>query len=100
VDYGALPSRGALIRAGLNPLARRKLPDAPNVVSVLMRSLMAGRQDFQRQLRSDDTLIVPVLPDGISYLDWNRHGELRRAGYESARAVLLDGPAFNRVHSC
>lgn len=100
VDYGSLPSRGALIRAGLNPLARRKLPDAPNVVSVLMRSLMAGRQDFQRQLRSDDTLIVPVLPDGISYLDWNRHGELRRAGYESARAVLLDGPAFNRVHSC
>lgn len=88
VDYGALPSRGALVKAGVNPFARRGLPDAPGVVTVLMRSLMAGRQDFQRHLTPDDTLVVPHLPAGISYLDWHRHGELRRAGYESACAAL------------
>lgn len=93
VDYAALPARTALVRAALMPFGRRSLPDAPNIVTVLMRSLMVGRQDFQRHLAPDDTLIVAPLPAGIGYLDWHRHSELRRIGYESACRAMAAGGA-------
>lgn len=91
VNYAALPSRSALARAALNPFKRDALPDAPNVVAVLMRSLMVGRHDFQRALASEDTLILPQLPAGIGYLDWHRHRDLRRIGYDTVRAALMPG---------
>jgi NTE family protein len=81
VDYGALPSRAELIRMTINPLARGKLPDAPGLTTVLMRSLMANRNDFQRQLKPRDTLFVPPIPDDMGILDWHRHEELVRNAY-------------------
>ena len=84
VDYGALPGRGQLIRSLLNPFLRRALPPAPGVGSVLMRSMMANRQDFERRLRPEDLLLVPPFPADIGVLDWHRHTELMDRAYRWA----------------
>lgn len=76
VNYAELPTRAELIRMSLNPLARGKLPEAPGLTTVLMRSLMANRDDFNRQLKADDVLLVPPIPDDMGILDWQRHTEL------------------------
>jgi NTE family protein len=78
VDYRALPSRGELLRNFLLPFGRTPLPVAPSLGSVLLRSLMANRQDFERYLRPDDLLLVPPLPTDMNILDWGRHGALIR----------------------
>ena len=81
VDYGALPGRRQLLKAMLNPLRRKTLPRAPGVGTVLMRSMMANRQDFERALRPDDLLLVPPVPPDIGVLDWHRHTELMDRAY-------------------
>jgi NTE family protein len=81
VDYAKLPSRAELIRMTLNPLARARLPDAPGLTTVLMRSLMANRHDFNQQLKPGDTLLVPPIPDDMGILDWSRHTELFEDAY-------------------
>lgn len=81
VDYEALPSRAALMRLVLNPLRRDRLPDAPGLVSVLMRALMANRRDFLRELHPDDLSLVPPIPVGMGFLDWHRHRELFHSAY-------------------
>jgi len=81
VDYATLPSRAELIQMTLNPFTRHKLPEAPGLTTVLMRSLMANRQDFNRQLKPDDLLFVPPIPDDMGILDWNRHTELVENAY-------------------
>lgn len=82
VDYDALPSRAQLMRIAVNPLRRSSLPDAPGLATVLMRSLMANRQDFQRHLDKDDMLLVPPIPKNIGFLDWHRHEELESLGHD------------------
>lgn len=81
VDYAKLPSRTEMVRAALNPLAWGKLPEAPGITTVLMRSLMANRNDFQRHLRPSDVLFVPPIPADMGILDWRRHTELVRNAY-------------------
>jgi NTE family protein len=81
VNYSALPSRAGLLRALMNPLERRALPRAPDLATVLMRSLMANRQEFTAHLRKDDLLLVPPIAEGIGFLDWHRHRELQAAAY-------------------
>ena len=88
VNYASLPTRAELMRWTLNPLARSKMPPAPSLVTVLMRSLMANRQDYQRHLGRDDTLLVPPIPADIGFLDWHRHKELYEKGYAWAKAEL------------
>jgi NTE family protein len=82
VEYTALPTRAELIQMSLNPFARSRLPDAPGLTTVLMRSLMANRHDFNRQLKAGDLLLVPPIPDDMGILDWHRHTELVEAAYE------------------
>ena len=76
VDYAALPSRGQMLRQMLNPFARRQLPNAPGVATVLLRSLMVRRERLSDSLERDDLLISPPLPDDASVMDWHRHAEL------------------------
>jgi NTE family protein len=90
VVYEELPSRTALLRLAMTPWARKELPDAPGLASVLMRSLMANRHAFRNHLQVDDLLLVPPIPPGIGFLDWHRHGELMDAGYRWARATLQE----------
>ncbi len=81
VEYEKLPSRAELVRMTLNPFAYKRLPVAPGLTTVLMRSLMANRQDFNRQLKPDDLLMVPPIPANTGILDWHRHTELVRHAY-------------------
>ena len=88
VSYGALPARGALIRHALNPFRRASLPNAPGLGTVLLRSLMAGRKDFERHLKPEDLLLVPPLPAGMGPLDWHRHTEVMDAACAWADAEI------------
>jgi NTE family protein len=97
VDYAALPSRAELIQMSLNPFARGKLPEAPGLTTVLMRSLMANRHDFNRQLKPEDLLLVPPIPEDMGILDWHRHVELVETAYrwgllEMARVQASEHP--------
>ena len=65
----------------LNPFMRGLLPRAPSVGTVLMRSMMANRQGFERRLRPEDLLLVPPLPQGMGILEWHRHTELVDSTY-------------------
>ena len=88
VRYDDLPSRASLVARSINPFARASLPDAPGVMTVLMRSLMANRQDFKRHLDEDDLLLVPPVPDEMGFLDWHRHGEMVELAYTWAKSEL------------
>ena len=81
VEYAKLPSRAELVRMTLNPFAQKRFPDAPGLTTVLMRSLMANRHDFNRHLKPDDLLMVPPIPPNTGILDWHRHAELVRDAY-------------------
>ena len=82
VAYDTLPSRAALMRSAINPMRRVALPQAPGLATVLMRSLMANRQDYQRHIGDDDILLVPPIAADIGFLDWHRHVELVKSGYD------------------
>jgi NTE family protein len=99
VDYRTLPGRGDLLKAFLNPFLRHALPRAPSMGTVLMRSMMANRQDFERRLRPDDLLLVPPCPQDMGILDWHRHTELMDRTYrwglrEAARLKAEGHPVF------
>ena len=88
VDYDALPGRGELLKCVLNPFLRHMLPRAPGVGTVLMRSMMANRQDFERRLRPEDLLMVPPCPPDMGILDWHRHTELMDRTYRWGMAEV------------
>ncbi len=90
VDYAALPSRGQILRQMLSPFARRRLPDAPGVATVLLRSLMVHRERLSDSLERDDLLITPPLPDDASVMDWHRHAELAERAYDHTAKVIAD----------
>jgi hypothetical protein len=74
----------------LNPFARRRLPSAPGVATVLLRSLMVRRERLSDALESDDLLITPPLPDDVSVMDWHRHAELAERAYDHTTKVITD----------
>ena len=89
VNYEGLPTRAELMKAMINPLQRRKLPDAPGLSTVLMRAMMANRHDFKRHLRKTDRLLVPPIAPDIGPLDWHRYQELIDNAYDWTNAQLL-----------
>ena len=101
VDYNALPGRRQLLKAMLNPFLRKALPRAPGVGTVLMRSMMANRQDFERRLRPDDCLVPPVRP--TSAFVWHRHAELmepRTGGPSRGGQAECGGNSVLGLHGC
>jgi hypothetical protein len=87
IDTTKLPTRGEII-ARLLTGGGRRLPDAPSPHSVLMRSLMRNRPDFERDLGPADILLIPPIPPGVGPLDWHRHRELRAMARAYSRAEL------------
>ena len=92
----------------LNPFMRHTLPRAPSVGTVLMRSMMANRQGFERRLRPEDLLLVPPFPQDMGILDWHRHTELMDRTYrwgmrevarlQGGRGIRRSGRASGRKH--
>jgi NTE family protein len=81
IEYRELPARGQLALHMLNPFSRRPFPAAPGPLSVLVRSLMVGRQDFRAAMEIDDLLLVPPIPSHLSPIDWTRHTMLKDDAY-------------------
>lgn len=88
VNYADLPDRASLVKAMLNPFARKHLPAAPGLSTVLMRALMVNRHGFERHLGPDDLLLVPPIPAGMGLLHWHRHGEMMENAYHWATNAL------------
>ena len=82
VDYDQLPGRWRLLAQLMSPLPGRRPPEAPGIPMVLMRSLMANRQDFERHLGPGDVVMRPPLPEDMGVMDWHRHTELKRRTFE------------------
>lgn len=82
VRYGDLPARADLMRRTLNPFQRAALPSAPSPVTVLIRSLMANRDHFERLLEPSDWLLMPPVPMDMGALDWRRHSEIMETAYQ------------------
>lgn len=81
VDYDQLPARRDLLMRTLNPFRRSELPSAPSASTVLVRSLMANRSHFERQIGPGDWLLTPPTPADMGALDWRRHSELADMAY-------------------
>jgi predicted acylesterase/phospholipase RssA len=89
VDYASLPSRGQFLWRMLNPLGRVRLPKAPNIATVLLRSMMVRRERLADTLKSGDLLLSPPLPGDLGVMDWHRHLELSDLAYDYT-ARLID----------
>ena len=88
VDYARLPERRSLILRSLNPFQKSELPAAPSAGTVLVRSLMANRSHFEKQLRPSDWLLTPPTPLDMGALDWRRHSELAETAYRYTLSEL------------
>ena len=80
----SLPSRRQLIMNSLTSRMRSKLPKAPSPQAVMLRSLLLHSQGDRAELAPDDVLLELLLPENITHLDWHKHADLRRHGYEFA----------------
>jgi NTE family protein len=88
VAYETLPGRNTLAWHALNPFSKTKLPDAPSAATVLVRSLMANRSHFERQLKPDDWLLMPPVPMDMGALDWRGHSNLVEVAYRYTLAAI------------
>lgn len=88
VDYETLPARRQLLKQALNPFRRTPLPPAPGLSAVLMRSLMANRHNYTRDITPGDLLLVPTFPADMGLLDWHRHREMLDRAYDWTRAEV------------
>jgi NTE family protein len=88
VRYSAFPSRGDLLRRVINPLRSQLMPHAPGPITVLLRSLESGREDFKRHMRPSDLLLTPPMPPDMGILDWHRHTELMEAAHHWGRSEI------------
>ncbi len=88
VDYAALPSRSQMLLRLLSPFGRSRLPRAPSVATVLLRSLMVHRERLSDTLKPEDLLISPPLPENIGVMDWHRHAELTACAYDYTAKLI------------
>ena len=74
-DYSAIPGRGRMIMDLLTPFRKRASP-APSLAETIIRSMTAGSTHDISELGSEDVLIRPPLPPGMSFLQWRRSNEV------------------------
>ena len=90
VDYHSIPGPYELVLASLNPFSRRKRPQLPSILQVIMLSMVANRQ-HEPALGNTDMLIDPTLPADFQWSRWERHTEVFMCAYHGAAAVLRRG---------
>jgi NTE family protein len=98
VDYQSIPGPRELAAAMLNPFARRRLPQAPGILQVIMLSMLANRPYLE--LSDSDILIRPELPDDLRFTSWERHNEIFLHAYRRTAAWIearMADPAVRAV---
>jgi NTE family protein len=87
VDYESIPGPREWMIKLLNPFSRRRLPQIPSAVQVIVLSMIANsRQDLP--LGSEDLLIHPDLPSGVQWTSWDRHEEVLTSAYTGTVAMI------------
>jgi NTE family protein len=61
--------------SALNPFSRARLPKVPNILQVLVLSMLAHRRP-DLPLSETDILIRPELPGDLGFTSWERHNEV------------------------
>lgn len=85
VDYDSIPGpRDWLVKA-LTPW-RRRPTGAPNLVQVIILSLLANRQPLE--LGPEDLLIHPDMPADAQWLQWRRHRDVFASAYRGASRLI------------
>jgi NTE family protein len=105
VDYDSIPGPRELVVALLNPFSRRRLPQVPSILQVIMLSMLANRR-LDLQLSDTDLHIRPELPEDLRFTNWDRHNEVflhayrgvaswiqSRVAEEDARVLAVISPA-------
>jgi NTE family protein len=87
VDYDSIPGPGELVAAMLNPFSRRRLPQVPSILQVIMLSMLANRRP-ELQLSDSDILIKPELPDDLRFTSWERHNEIFLRAYRGVASWI------------
>ena len=75
IDYDRIPGARQLAAAMLNPFLRRRLPQVPSILQVIMLSMLAN-QGPNLELGDTDILIRPDLPADLRFTSWERHTEV------------------------
>jgi NTE family protein len=88
VDYDSIPSRLGLLRMALMQKGRQRLRSTPSLNDALIRALLANRQDFRANIRDEDILLVPDLPEEVGFMDWQHSALLRDFAWEWTRNEL------------
>ncbi len=86
VEYDRIPGACELMAAALNPFARR-LPQVPNILQVIMLSMMANRRS-ELELGDMDILINPELPADLRFTSWERHTEVLQQAYRGTASWI------------
>src|SRR2546423_5982297 len=76
-----------LTAAMLNPFSRRRLPQVPSMVQVIMLSMLASRNP-ELPLSDTDILIRPEVPIDLRFTSWERHNETFLHAYRGAASWI------------
>jgi len=87
VDYNALPGRLELLKRTVLPFGK-PTPNAPGVISTVMRSLLIGQTGALEGLNSDDLHIRPPGLQGAGFLAWNKHKLFFELAYRDAISIF------------
>jgi NTE family protein len=75
VNYDSIPGPMELAAIMLNPFSRKRLPPVPNILQVIMLSMIANRR-LELPLSETDVLVRPQLPADLRFTSWERHNEV------------------------
>jgi NTE family protein len=92
VDYDSIPGPREMAAAMLNPFSRRRLPQVPSILQVIILSMLANRRP-DLQLGDTDILIRPDLPVDLRYTDWERHTQTFRHAHHQVASWIQTGMA-------
>lgn len=82
VDYDSIPGPRDWLLQALTPW-RRRPPGPPNLVQVIVLSLLANRR-LPLELGAQDLLFHPDMPVGVQWLQWRRQREVFESAYLGA----------------
>lgn len=87
VDYDTIPGPAALLASMFNPVGRRRLAHIPNVIQVVMHSMLVHCQP-ELPLSNTDVLIQPEFPADFRFTSWARHTDILWCAYRAAAAQI------------